>query len=122
MPLDIRYPVTCNGSDIVGAIRRKAEQAGLTAEKVMENPPLYFPADHPIVHLLQGTYKEVKGVPAELYATGGMLMRAKFQGKQLHLAHFLRMNPTESCTMPTKISISTVSWSMRRFASKPCTA
>jgi len=91
--VDIRYPVTCKGSDIVGTIRRKAEQAGLSAEKILENAPLYFPADHPIVHLLQDAYKEVKGAPAKLYATGGGTYAREIPGKAVAFGPLFKDEP-----------------------------
>ena len=69
--IDIRYPVTKNGRDIFNTIRGRAEKAGVSAEMADHNAPLYFPEDHPLVHLLSDAYQAVEGVPAELYATGG---------------------------------------------------
>ncbi len=93
MTLDIRYPVTCKGGVIVDTIQKNAVKAGLQAEKVLENEPLYFPADHPLVHLLQDAYKEVKGVPAELYATGGGTYAREIPGRAVAFGPFFADEP-----------------------------
>lgn len=69
--IDIRYPVTKDGGEIFSAIRQKAERYGACAEDKQDSKPLFFPADHPLIHLLQEAYRAVEGVPAELFAMGG---------------------------------------------------
>lgn len=91
--IDIRYPVTCKGSEIFEIIRKNAEKAGLTAELLHDTKPLYFPADHPLVHLLQDAYKTVKGVPAELYATGGGTYARSIPGRAVAFGPFFPDEP-----------------------------
>jgi succinyl-diaminopimelate desuccinylase len=91
--IDIRYPVTCSGEDIFATIRRQAEQKGFTAELVLDNKPLYFPEDHPLIHLLQDAYRAVKGVPAELYATGGGTYAREIPGRAVAFGPFFADEP-----------------------------
>lgn len=91
--VDIRYPVTCKGTDIFETIRENAEQAGLKAELLHDTKPLYFPADHSLVHLLQDAYKSVKGVPAELYATGGGTYARSIPGRAVAFGPFFPDEP-----------------------------
>lgn len=69
--VDIRYPVTKKSEEISRILCGKAESAGISARVTSQNAPLYFPEDHPLIHLLSEAYRAVEGVPAELYATGG---------------------------------------------------
>jgi succinyl-diaminopimelate desuccinylase len=91
--IDIRYPVTCSGEDIFATIRRQAKQKGFTAELVLDNKPLYFPEDHPLIHLLQDAYRAVKGVPAELYATGGGTYAREIPGRTVAFGPFFADEP-----------------------------
>jgi succinyl-diaminopimelate desuccinylase len=91
--LDIRYPVTVNGEEIFEKIRSKAETAGIKAELLLDQKPLYFPADHPLVHLLQESYRAVKGVPAELYATGGGTYARSVPGRAVAFGPFFADEP-----------------------------
>ena len=91
--LDIRYPVTCSGTKVFETIRSKAEQAGLEAELLLDNTPLYFPEHDPLIHLLQESYRAVKGVPAELYATGGGTYAREIPGKAVAFGPFFADEP-----------------------------
>jgi succinyl-diaminopimelate desuccinylase len=91
--IDIRYPVTVNGEEIFEKIRSKAETAGIKAELLLDQKPLYFPADHPLVHLLQESYRAVKGVPAELYATGGGTYARAVPGRAVAFGPFFADEP-----------------------------
>lgn len=91
--IDIRYPVTCAGTEIFKTIRSKAEQAGLQAELLLDNKPLYFPENDPLVRLLQESYRAVKGVPAELYATGGGTYAREVPGRTVAFGPFFADEP-----------------------------
>ena len=69
--IDIRYPVTKEGEQIINSIRSRAEAAGVKAKAVLDSKPLYFPADHPLIRLLQDAYQAVEGVPAGIYSMSG---------------------------------------------------
>jgi succinyl-diaminopimelate desuccinylase len=91
--LDLRYPVTCSGSEIFETIRTRAEQAGLKAELLLDNRPLYFPENDPLISLLQEAYRTVKGVPAELYATGGGTYAREIPGRAVAFGPFFADEP-----------------------------
>ncbi len=91
--LDLRYPVTCPGNEIFGTIRSRAEQAGLEAELLLDNKPLYFPENHPLIHLLQEAYRTVKGVPAQLYSTGGGTYAREIPGRAVAFGPFFPDEP-----------------------------
>lgn len=91
--LDIRYPVTCRASEIFEPIHEKAEKAGFPAEMLLDNEPLYFPENDPLVHLLQEAYRVVKGVPAELYATGGGTYAREVPGRAVAFGPFFPDEP-----------------------------
>ena len=79
--IDIRYPVTQKGSDIFHSIKKCAEAAGVNAKIVLDNQPLYFPENHPLIHLLQSAYQAVEGTPAEIYSMGGGTYAREIPGK-----------------------------------------
>lgn len=69
--IDIRYPVKYSGIEIFDKVKNNAEKYGLTAEIVSHLKPLYVDANKPIISILNKSYKNVMGVNAELYSTGG---------------------------------------------------
>lgn len=91
--LDLRYPVTGSGSDVFQTIRTRAERAGLTAALLLDNKPLYFPEDHPFIGLLQEAYRDVMGVPAEIYATGGGTYAREVPGRAVAFGPFFADEP-----------------------------
>jgi succinyl-diaminopimelate desuccinylase len=71
--INIRYPVTYKGGEVVeklkaGLFRIDKE---LFLSDVSDNPPLYVPADSPLVRKLQKVYREVTGQEPELLSIGG---------------------------------------------------
>lgn len=79
--IDIRYPVTKDGGVIFEILRADAEKYGVKAELLYDNKPLFFPAEHPLIHLLQDSYRAVEGVPAELYSMGGGTYAREIPGR-----------------------------------------
>lgn len=78
--IDIRYPVTCGGDEIFAKICAAAEKAGLHAELLAHNPPLFLPDGSKLIRLLQNSYAEIMGSPAELYSTGGGTYARELKG------------------------------------------
>ncbi len=78
--IDIRYPVTLNGNDIIGKIRTAVESAGFRMQLLAHNPPLFLPDGSKLIRLLQSAYAEIMGSPAELYATGGGTYARELKG------------------------------------------
>jgi succinyl-diaminopimelate desuccinylase len=91
--IDIRYPVTKDGAPIFSALQADAEQYGLTAELLYDNKPLFFPAEHPLIHLLQDAYRAVEGVPAELYSMGGGTYAREIPGRAVAFGAYFPDQP-----------------------------
>ena len=69
--IDIRFPVTANGQQILDSISAKLAEYGMTVEDVHLVDPIYMPEDAPLVRALCECYEQVTGRPAHIYATGG---------------------------------------------------
>lgn len=78
--IDIRYPVTSHGEEIIAPIQKCAEDAGIKAEVLSNVAPLYLSDDTKLVTLLKGAYESVMGEPCNLYATGGGTYARAFHG------------------------------------------
>lgn len=91
--IDIRYPVTADGGKIFGEIRRRAEQAGFSAELLEDSKPLYLPGDSPLISILRDSYAGIVGKPAELYATGGGTYARAMKGNAVAFGPFFPDEP-----------------------------
>ncbi|MCI1965197.1 MAG: Sapep family Mn(2+)-dependent dipeptidase [Oscillospiraceae bacterium] len=91
--IDIRYPVTADGAQIFGKIKRRAEEAGFSAERGEDIPPLYLPGDSRLISILQGAYADIVGKPAELYATGGGTYARAMKGHAVAFGPFFPDEP-----------------------------
>lgn len=69
--IDIRYPVTANGDEVLAEVSRRAESAGLRVAEADDMKPLYLPDGSRFISLLKDAYASVTGTPAEVYSTGG---------------------------------------------------
>ncbi len=69
--LDIRYPVTKNGEDILERIKIEAEKYSLDVEIIHHSKPLYLPKDTETIRVLSEAYEQAVGEKPELYSTGG---------------------------------------------------
>ncbi|MGN1139449.1 MAG: Sapep family Mn(2+)-dependent dipeptidase [Ruminococcus sp.] len=69
--LDIRYPVSVKGTDIIKHIKRCVKRKGLKAKTIHHSLPLYLSKDSKAISVLSDTYREVMGENPELYVTGG---------------------------------------------------
>ena len=69
--IDIRYPATLDGDNIVEIIKNTAENAGLEYTDSFIQAPLYLPADGPLVKLLSSAYEDVTGEKCEVFSMGG---------------------------------------------------
>lgn len=69
--IDIRYPVKCNGNDILNKIKSLANKNGITVTVKSHLEPLYVEENRPIINILKKSYKNVTGQEAKLYSTGG---------------------------------------------------
>lgn len=81
MEMDIRYPVTADGDEIVKKLRSKAEKCGLELEVMSHMEPVYLSADTPVVKALSECYEEVTGQPGTPYSTGGGTYARALRGR-----------------------------------------
>ena len=79
--LDIRYPVTANGEDVLKQIRKKAGEWGLEVKVIDEEKPLFLDENSDVVKILSKAYENVMGTAPELYTTGGGTYARTLGGK-----------------------------------------
>ena len=79
--MDVRYPVTADGGEILWKIQEKAKREGIHCKVLDHNPPLNIDEDSDIVSILRESYKAVTGEEPELYSTGGGTYARKLGGK-----------------------------------------
>lgn len=91
--IDIRYPVTSDGDRIFTQIKRQAEEAGLSADLRENAKPLYLPGDSRLISILQESYSNIVGQPAELYATGGGTYARAMKGNAVAFGPFFPDEP-----------------------------
>lgn len=69
--IDIRYPVTADGGEILWKIKEKADREGIHVKILEHNPPLNMDGDSDIIRILSESYENIMGEKPKLYATGG---------------------------------------------------
>ena len=69
--VDIRYPVTADGQEIIDTLTKAAQAAGIEGVVNHHSEPLYVPEDHPMLQKLLKAYTKVTGLPGTTYAMGG---------------------------------------------------
>lgn len=69
--IDIRYPVTMDGKNILSRIIKLAGNEGLNVKILSHLKPLNLDENAPIVNLLKSSYKEIMNVEPDIYSTGG---------------------------------------------------
>lgn len=69
--INIRYPVTKNGTEISNALKNNALAKGFEANSYYDKEPYYFSPDKPEIRALVNAYKTVTGDTDETYTTGG---------------------------------------------------
>ena len=79
--LDIRYPVTADGGEILWKIQEKAKREHIHVKVLDHNPPLNVDEDSEIVQILSKSYEAVMGEKPLLYSTGGGTYARKLGGK-----------------------------------------
>ena len=79
--VDVRYPVTADGGEILWKIQEKAKRENIHCKVLDHNPPLNVDEDSDIVKLLKESYKAVTGEEPALYSTGGGTYARKLGGK-----------------------------------------
>ncbi len=71
LTLDIRYPVTENGENILNIIENKAAEYSLSTEIIHHLKPLYLSEDNETIRILSKSYEQITGEKPSLYSTGG---------------------------------------------------
>ena len=66
-----RYPHSFKGSDILAKIKTKAQVANIRIENIINEPPLYFQPNHPLIETLIQVFGEQTGLQAKPLAMGG---------------------------------------------------
>ena len=79
--MDIRYPVTADGGEILWKIQEKAKRERIHVKVLGHNPPLNVDENSDIVRILSESYEAVMGEKPALYSTGGGTYARKLGGK-----------------------------------------
>ncbi len=79
--VDIRYPATAKGREIVRTLEERTRAAGLAFHLISDDEPLYLPQESPLIRLLTGSYEDVTGNPCTLYSMGGGTYARQMFGK-----------------------------------------
>ncbi len=98
--LDIRYPVTADGEVIQSKLCAHAAAWGKDLSIIHHLPPVYLPADHPLIGLLGGAYLSVTGEPAVPYATGGGTYARALAGRGVAFGPFFPHQPDAAMHKP----------------------
>lgn len=69
--VDIRYPATKKGEEILAVLKDKTENDGLQFILDSHSAPLYVPKDHPLIQTLAKAYTAVTNEPCNIYSMGG---------------------------------------------------
>ncbi len=69
--LNIRYPVTYSGDDVLAKLEEKVKLNGFRMVVEHEDKPLYYPVDHELVSRLMDAYRETTGDLRGPLAIGG---------------------------------------------------
>ncbi len=69
--INIRYPVTCDGTDVSGKIRDLAAKHGVGFSGLRDSKPIYIPAESDLVHLCMETIGSVFHRDWQPYTMGG---------------------------------------------------
>ncbi|MCY1713978.1 Sapep family Mn(2+)-dependent dipeptidase [Caproiciproducens galactitolivorans] len=91
--VDIRYPVTADGEKIFSKIAEQAAEFGLASQLNNDTKPLFLPESSPFISLLQDSYAEITGKPADVYATGGGTYARAFKGRAVAFGPFFPDEP-----------------------------
>src|SRR5690606_30907918 len=88
--LNIRYPVTANGDELLKQVEEQAALYGLTMDVTRHLRPVYISPDHPLVRTLSSVYEKMTGEKAELLRMGAGTYARKLQGRGLAFGAGLR--------------------------------
>ena len=69
--INIRYPVTVKGEDVIAALQKVAAANNIIIEGIDDSKPLHVPADTPWIAHLSNAYLAITGEEAKTIAIGG---------------------------------------------------
>ena len=69
--VDIRYPVTYKGSDIMAIVTKTAAEYGIVCELDEDKAPVYMDTNGPLITALTSVYREETGDDTEAFVMGG---------------------------------------------------
>ncbi|MGN0452883.1 MAG: Sapep family Mn(2+)-dependent dipeptidase [Ruminococcus sp.] len=78
--IDIRYPVTFGGKELIRRIKHAAERENVDVKILSHTLPLMLDESKPIINILAGAYEEVMGEKPLMYSTGGGTYARKLGG------------------------------------------
>lgn len=81
LTVDIRYPATKNGDDIVAVLKKETEACSLDFKLLSNAAPLYIPKDSKLISLLSSAYENATGEHCEIYSMGGGTYARQMFGK-----------------------------------------
>ena len=79
--VDIRYPATINGENILDTVTKAAANENLHVKVLKHSKPLYLQEDSELIKLLSDSYEEIMGEKPDLYSTGGGTYARMLGGK-----------------------------------------
>lgn len=78
--IDIRYPVTFGGKEIIRRVKHAAEHENVEVKVLSHTLPLCLDESKPIIEILKTAYEEVTGEAPLMYHTGGGTYARKLGG------------------------------------------
>lgn len=94
LSFDIRYPVTCNGLELMERVKEHVAKMGFTAVLDHDSKPSYRPADTQEVQCLMSAYEQVTGEKGVPVVIGGGTYARHFPNAIAFGPHFEEMaNP-----------------------------
>ena len=78
--LDIRYPVTFGGKELIRRVKKAAEVENIEVNVLSHAKPLYLDDTKPVINILKDAYREITGEEPTMYSTGGGTYARKLGG------------------------------------------
>lgn len=79
--IDIRYPVTINGNNILNQVKKAAANENLNVKVLNHTAPVNVNEDSELIRILSDSYEEIMGEKPDLYSTGGGTYARALGGK-----------------------------------------
>ena len=92
--LDIRYPVTFGGKELIRRVKKAAEFEDVEVNVLSHAKPLYLDDSKPVIGILKDAYTEIMGEEPEMYATGGGTYARKLGGNGVAFGPVFKGDPS----------------------------